>query len=52
MMSDEQRADIRSRHGNLSDETVGAEYMAEKGKVDITTWEKIKAMVRNMLMSM
>ena len=55
MMSDEQRADIRSRHGNLSDEAVGAEYMAEmaeKGKVDITTWEKVKAMVRNMLMSM
>ena len=55
MMSEEQRADIRSRHGNLSDEAVGAEYMAEmaeKGKVDITTWEKVKAMVRNMLMSM
>ena len=55
MMTEEQRADIRSRHGNLSDEAVGAEYMAEmaeKGKVDITTWEKVKAMVRNMLMSM
>jgi hypothetical protein len=26
--------------------------MAEKGKVDIATWEKVKAMVRNMLMSM
>ena len=55
MMNDEQRADIRSRHGNLSDEAVGAEYMAEmaeKGKVDITTWEKVKTMVRNMLMSM
>ncbi len=31
MMTPEQRVDIRRRHGNLSNEAVGAEYMADTG---------------------
>ena len=55
LMSEEQRADFRSRHGNLSNEALGAEYiaeMAEKGEYNLTAWEKIKGFVRNYMLKL
>lgn len=55
LMSEEQRADFRKRHGNLSNEALGAEYiaeMAEKGEYNLSTWAKIKGFVRNYMLYM
>ena len=55
MMTEAQRADLRSRHGNLSNEELGAEFMAELAEQgipsakDVPVWRRIVGNLRNIL---